>query len=78
MNLNFRKTVLLMGACSALGIAYPSQTFAESSNVAAAAVQQSKKVQGTVVDAMGPVIGASIMEKVQVTVQLLTLIVISL
>lgn len=63
MNLNFRKTVLLMGACSALGIAYPSQTFAESSNVAAAAVQQSKKVQGTVVDAMGPVIGASIMEK---------------
>lgn len=63
MNLNFRKTVLLMGACSALGIAYPTQTFAESSNVAAAAVQQSKKVQGTVVDAMGPVIGASIMEK---------------
>ncbi len=63
MNLNFRKTVLLMGACSALGIAYPSQTFAESSNVAAAAVQQSKKVQGAVSDAMGPVIGASIQEK---------------
>jgi len=63
MNLNLRKTVLMMGACSALGLAYPSQTFAVSSNVSEAAVQQSKKIQGAVVDASGPVIGASIMEK---------------
>ncbi len=61
MNLNFRKTVLLMGAC--IGLGYFSPAFAESSNVAAAAVQQSKKVSGVVTDAMGPVIGATIMEK---------------
>lgn len=61
MNLNFRKTVLLMGAC--IGLGYFSPAFAESSSVAAAAVQQSKKVSGVVTDAMGPVIGATIMEK---------------
>ena len=61
MNLDFRKTVLLMGAC--IGLGYFSPAYAESSSVAAAAVQQSKKVSGVVSDAMGPVIGATVMEK---------------
>ncbi len=61
MNLNFRKTVLLMGACIGVGCIAPA--YASSSNVAAAAVQQTKKVSGVVNDAAGPVIGATIMEK---------------
>ncbi len=61
MNLNFRKTVLLMGAC--LGVGMFSPAYASSSYVAAAAVQQTKKVSGVVNDAAGPVIGATIMEK---------------
>ena len=61
MNLNFRKTVLLMGACLGLGVSSPA--FATSSTVTAPAVQQTKKVSGVVQDADGPVIGATIMEK---------------
>ncbi len=61
MNLNFRKTVLLMGACLGMGLYSPA--FATSSTVTAPAVQQTKKVSGVVNDADGPVIGATIMEK---------------
>ena len=61
MNLNFRKTVLLMGAC--IGLGYFAPAYAETSDVAATAVQQSRKVSGVVTDAMGPIIGATIMEK---------------
>ena len=61
MNFNLRKTVLLMGACIGLGVYSPA--YAASSNVAATAVQQTKKVSGVVNDAAGPVIGATIMEK---------------
>ena len=61
MNFNFRKTVLLMGACAMVGLA-ASPAYA-SSEAAPEAVQQSKTVTGTVSDAGGPVIGATIMEK---------------
>ena len=61
MNFNFRKTVLLMGACAMVGFA-ASPAYA-SSETAPQAVQQSKTVTGTVQDAGGPVIGATIMEK---------------
>lgn len=60
MNFNLRKTVLLMSACAAVGFAYPAYA---SSEVAPQAIQQSKKVSGTVVDAEGPVIGATVLEK---------------
>ncbi len=50
-----------MGACSLLGMYSPVAANAENS---VQAVQQStKKVTGTVSDAMGPVIGASVVEK---------------
>ena len=61
MNQKIRKTALLMGACSLLGMYSPVTANAESS---VQAVQQAtKKVTGTVSDAMGPVIGASVVEK---------------
>ncbi|MBQ7422138.1 MAG: TonB-dependent receptor [Prevotella sp.] len=63
MNLNLRKTVLLMSACTAFGLAWPASVFADAANSPANAVQQQKTVSGTVVDAQGPVIGATIMEK---------------
>ena len=63
MNLNLRKTVLLMSVCTAIGATYPGSMFAEASTPPAAAVQQQKTVSGTVSDAQGPVIGATIMEK---------------
>lgn len=61
MNLNFRKTVLLMGACIGMGLLSPAH--AASSTVTAPAVQQTKKVSGVISDAEGPVIGATVMEK---------------
>ena len=61
MNFNFRKTVLLMGACIGVGVLSPA--YAASSNGAVAAVQQTKKVSGVVNDAAGPVIGATVLEK---------------
>ena len=61
MNLNFRKTVLLMGACLGMGMLSPA--YASSSTVTAPAVQQTKKVSGVITDADGPVIGATVMEK---------------
>ncbi len=61
MNQKIRKTALLMGACSLLGMYSPLVANAENS---VQAVQQStKKITGTVSDAQGPVIGASIVEK---------------
>lgn len=63
MNVNFRKTVLLMGACLGLSLGFSAQAHADSSKSAIPAVQQTKKVSGTVSDAQGPVIGATIMEK---------------
>ena len=60
MNLNLRKTVLLMSACAAVGFVCPAYA---SNETAPQAVQQSKTVSGTVVDADGPVIGATVLEK---------------
>ncbi len=61
MNQKIRKTALLMGTCSLLwGYSPMMAVHAETS---AQAVQQSKKITGTVSDAMGPVIGASVVVK---------------
>ena len=61
MNRKFRKTALLMSALALLGLGYSSNANAAGSPQE---VQQAtKKITGTVVDAQGPVIGASVMEK---------------
>ena len=62
MNLNFRRTALLLGICSAVSLTYTPQLFAASAD-AIDAVLQAKKITGTVTDAMGPVIGANVLEK---------------
>lgn len=62
MNLNFRKTALLVGVCSAFGLGYTPQLFAASVD-AIEAVQQTKKITGTVSDALGPIIGANVLEQ---------------
>ncbi|MGM9702482.1 MAG: SusC/RagA family TonB-linked outer membrane protein, partial [Prevotella sp.] len=62
MDLNFKKSVVLMGVCSVLG-AVPVEAFADAANSPLPAIQQTKKVQGTVSDDMGPVIGATVMVK---------------
>lgn len=63
MNFNLNKTMLLMGACTALGLAYCPSVHAASPSLMAQAVQQAKKVTGHIVDSEGPVIGASVVEK---------------
>lgn len=63
MNFNLNKTMLLMGACTALGLAYSPSVHAASPSLMAQAVQQAKKVTGHIVDSEGPVIGASVVEK---------------
>ncbi|MDO4162938.1 MAG: TonB-dependent receptor [Bacteroides sp.] len=59
---NIRKTALLIGVCSALDFGCALQTFAASVD-ASTEVQQAKKIKGTVTDAMGPIIGANVLEK---------------
>lgn len=63
MNLNLRKSVLLVGALASLGLSYTTEALATSPNSAVNSVQQSKKVTGNVSDAEGPIIGASVVEK---------------
>ena len=63
MNQNLRKTALLAGVCAVFGLFWSPQAKADSAVNTVQSVQQDRKVTGTVVDAMGPVIGASIMEK---------------
>ena len=53
MNFNLNKTMLLMGACTALGLAYSPCVHAASPSLMAQAVQQAKKVTGHVVDVDG-------------------------
>ena len=61
MNQTFRKTALLVSAMTLIGLGYSSNAHAAG---APQEVQQAtKKITGTVVDAMGPVIGASVVEK---------------
>lgn len=63
MNLNFRKTALLAGICSVFSLGYAPQLFAVSSTDTVEAVSQTKKITGVVSDAMGPIIGANVLEK---------------
>ena len=61
MDQNIRKTALLAGALALIGLGCPSNANALESPQE---VQQAtKKITGTVVDAMGPVIGASVVVK---------------
>ena len=60
MNKAFRKTALLMGAFSLLGLCYSPKAYAADSPQE---VQQAKKITGTVVDATRPVIVASVVVK---------------
>ena len=61
MNRNFRKTALLMGAMALLGLGYSSN--ANAAGAPQEIQQATKKITGTVVDASGPIIGASVVEK---------------
>ena len=60
MNKTFRKTALLVGAFSLLGLCYSPNAYAAA---APQEVQQAKQITGAVVDATGPVIGASVVVK---------------
>ncbi|MBQ5507521.1 MAG: SusC/RagA family TonB-linked outer membrane protein, partial [Prevotella sp.] len=63
MSLSFRKTLLLMGACAAMGAIPTMQANAASPTGAANVVQQQKNVKGVINDSFGPVVGATVMEK---------------
>ncbi len=64
MKKTFRKTALLMGAFSLIGGMCPLAAAAAGPEQGVQEIQQQqKKVTGTVSDAMGPIIGASVMEK---------------
>lgn len=63
MNFTFRKTALLVGLCSAVSFGYIPTAFAASSSDAVGSVQQTKRITGVVSDAMGPIIGANVLEK---------------
>ena len=60
MDFKLKKSVMLMGVGSVLGAALPSDAYAGAKESPVAAVQQAKKVHGTVTDDMGPVIGATV------------------
>ena len=62
MNLNCSKKTLLAGLCSIVLLGYSPAMYAGGGNALFEA-QQSKKITGTVSDAMGPVIGASVVIK---------------
>ncbi len=61
MNRKFRKTALLMSAMAMLGLGYSSN--ANAAGAPQEIQQATKKITGTVVDASGPIIGASVVEK---------------
>jgi len=61
MNRKMRKTVLLVGACL-LGMC-SMQAYAGDASSPVPEVQQTKKITGTITDAQGPVIGASVVVK---------------
>ena len=64
MDLNCRKNSLLAGLFSITLLGYSPVTYAaEGSSPLPNEVQQAKKITGTVSDAMGPVIGASVVVK---------------
>ena len=61
MNQTFRKTALLVSVMALLGTGY--STNAHAAGAPQEVQQATKKITGSVVDAMGPVIGASVVEK---------------
>ncbi len=63
MKLGIRKTALLAGLCSIFSLGFAPQLYATSSPNGVEAVQQTKKITGTVNDEMGPIIGANVLEK---------------
>ena len=63
MKVNLRKEMLCMGLCAAMSFAYSVQATAAPEGNSVNAVQQAKKVTGTVSDSQGPLIGATILEK---------------
>ena len=63
MNLNCSKNSLLAGLCAITLLGYSPVTYAAGGSSPLPAVQQAKKITGTVTDAMGPVIGASVVVK---------------
>ncbi len=64
MDLNCSKNSLLAGLCAIFLLGYSPVTYAaEGSSPLPNEVQQAKKITGTVSDAMGPVIGASVVVK---------------
>jgi TonB-linked SusC/RagA family outer membrane protein len=63
MIINLRKTTLIVGLCSIFGLFYVPQMQAATGVNSATTTQQAKKVTGRVSDAMGPLIGATVMEK---------------
>ena len=64
MNLNCRKNSLLAGLFAITLLGYSPVTYAaKGSSPLPNEVQQAKKITGTVSDAMGPVIGASVVVK---------------
>lgn len=78
MNLNLRKSVLLVGALASLGLSYTTEALATSPNFAVNSVQQSKKVTGNVSDAEGPIIGASVVEKATLVMVPLQILMVTL
>ena len=60
MNQNLRKTVLMACTFALMGLCYSPKAYAADT---VQDVQQAKKITGTVVDAQGPVIGASVVVK---------------
>ena len=64
MNLNCSKNSLLAGLCAITLLGYSPKMYAGGGNSPSPSeVQQAKKITGTVSDAMGPVIGASVVIK---------------
>ena len=65
MNRNCSKRTILAAFCSALLLGQSPQAFAAGgkSPIASPAVQQAKKITGTVSDAFGPVVGATVRVK---------------
>ncbi|MBQ9668541.1 MAG: TonB-dependent receptor [Prevotella sp.] len=61
MNLNLKKTILCVGLCSIFGLLSTPQASAATNETDA--VQQARKVTGRVSDSMGPLMGATVMEK---------------
>lgn len=63
MKVDFRKSLLLAGACTAMGVAYTPSVYAANANTSVQRVEQQKTVKGSVQDANGPIVGASVLVK---------------